>query len=73
MSRTFPAKYPGECAAGCGDRIGVDDEVTYVDDQLVHADCAKHGAPPPLPGLSPVGRFLAPCASCHLVHAGECF
>lgn len=73
MSRPFLARYPGECAAGCGDRIGVGDKVVYVDDQLVHADCAERGAPPPLPPLPFAGRIVAACASCHLVHAGECF
>lgn len=37
--RSFPARYRGKCAE-CLDSIEVDDEVTYVDDELTHAACA---------------------------------
>ena len=66
--RTFPARYAGRCAADCGRPIEVDDEVGYVDDELVHADgCADREAD--------AGRReakQAACPACFLVHAGEC-
>lgn len=37
--RPFPARYPGRCTE-CHEGIEVDDEVTYVDDELLHAACA---------------------------------
>lgn len=67
MTRPFPARYRGRCAAECGQPIEVDDQVQFVDDELVHHDCAdKLG----LPGAG--RRDPAPCTSCWLVHAGEC-
>lgn len=41
MSKSFEARYEGHCAAGCLDPIEAGDTVTYVDDKLVHADCAR--------------------------------
>jgi hypothetical protein len=35
----FRAKFPGLCAAKCGDTIQVGDRVVYVDDDLVHEAC----------------------------------
>jgi hypothetical protein len=61
---TFEARYPGTCAADCGQRIHPGQNVTYVDEQLVHATCADH--PPP------ARREPAVCPSCWTVHRGEC-
>lgn len=36
---TFTAKFPGPCAADCGEQIAAGDEVLYVDDKLVHDGC----------------------------------
>lgn len=36
----FSARYPGECAGDCGDVIAEGDQVRYVDDELMHAECA---------------------------------
>jgi hypothetical protein len=37
----FTAKYSGgRCAASCGEPIIEGETLTYVDDQLVHIDCA---------------------------------
>ncbi len=36
---TFLAKYNGRCAAG--DAIEVGEEVTYLDDDLMHSNCAR--------------------------------
>lgn len=33
------AKYAGWCAIRCGQPIKVGDEIVYVDDVVVHADC----------------------------------
>jgi hypothetical protein len=60
--RTFEARYPGRCAAG--DPIEPGDEVAYVDEQLVHADCADSPA-------SPTAAETV-CPSCWTVHRGEC-
>ena len=42
MSAVFPARYPGHCSAECGQPIEPGDMVFfgYIDEQLVHADCA---------------------------------
>lgn len=37
-SRIFAAAYSGTCDE-CGDEIEPGDDVQYVDDELVHADC----------------------------------
>lgn len=37
----FVARYAGPCAAGCGVEIQSGDDVVYVDDELVHADCEE--------------------------------
>lgn len=64
-SRPFTARFGGACAADCGDRISPGDEVAYIADELMHAECA--GAEPPAPRPEP-----APCPRCWTVHAGEC-
>jgi hypothetical protein len=61
--RTFEARYSGRCAAG--DPIEPGDEVAYVDEQLVHADCADS------PCTSPTAAETV-CPSCWTVHRGEC-
>jgi hypothetical protein len=63
--RTFAARYPGACAAECGERVTPGDEVTYVDDELMHAECADGGA-------SAQADDPRPCPLCWLVHRGEC-
>lgn len=44
---TFRARYPGRCAA-CEEPIRHDDEITYEEGQVVHADCERH-VPKPQP------------------------
>jgi hypothetical protein len=39
MSAVFTAQYPGRCHADCGQTIEPGDDVTYADDELVHAGC----------------------------------
>lgn len=36
---TFSARFPGRCAAECGEPVQPGDVVEYVDDQLVHEGC----------------------------------
>lgn len=60
---TFEARYGGRCAADCGDPIRPGDDVQYIADELVHAECAPTAPPRP---------ERAPCPTCYLVHAGEC-
>lgn len=40
MAKTFTAKYEGHCY-NCGDPIEPGDDVTYDDDEIVHAECAE--------------------------------
>lgn len=63
MSAVFEARYGGRCATECGTPIHEGDQVTYADDELIHADCVDR----PEPKQPPV------CQSCWLTHAGECF
>lgn len=61
---SFAARYDSRCAS-CLERIYVDDQVTYDDDRLVHADCEASA-----PAEKPTG---APCPACFLVHSpGAC-
>lgn len=60
MSRVFEAKYPGRCGE-CDRSISEGDDVTFEDDELIHAKCE---------GLHSVPETV--CATCWLVHAGEC-
>jgi hypothetical protein len=62
--RTFEAQYAGRCACGCGGQIRPGDEVAYVDDELMLADCADSPASPT--------AAEAVCPSCWTVHRGEC-
>ena len=64
--RTFIARYPGSCAAECGERISPGDDVVYVDDRLVHTDCADGLGPMPTP------RAVTVCVHCHLVQPCDC-
>lgn len=69
MSRVFPAQYAGTCAAECGRPIQVEEPVQFVDAELVHADCSGTLG---LPG-SGQAAVEKPCASCWMVHAGDCW
>jgi hypothetical protein len=61
---SFAAKYFGHCAAHeCvyGDyRISQGESVCYVDDELMHVECAGRS------------RSENNCSSCGLQHRGEC-
>lgn len=61
---TFTARWPGRCAA-CEDRIHEGDQVTYVDDELVHTACDGPALPNPR-GAPPL------CNECFTQHRGEC-
>lgn len=63
---SFTARYPGRCAAECGESIEPGDDVTFVDDRLVHADCADGLGPMPTP------RAVHVCPECHLVQPCDC-
>lgn len=63
--RTFRARFPGRCAADCGEPIEPDQEVGYIGDELVHAGCEDAA-------LSDAEEHGTPCTSCWMVHAGEC-
>lgn len=60
---TFPARYKGPCAADCGSLIEPGEDVRYLDDELVHADCDGKREMP----------WVAVCPKCHIAHAGECY
>lgn len=62
---SFAAKYPGRCAA-CDERINEGDQITYSDDEAVHANCEVPSLPNPRDDLSKV------CRTCFTIHAGEC-
>lgn len=66
MSRPFEARHHSGCAADCGDRIRPGDEVVYVADELVHAECA------PTSSAAVERPEPAACPSCWTVHRGEC-
>jgi hypothetical protein len=58
---TFTARYPGHCHADCGRTITPGDDVTYVDDELVHVDCTpRHERP------------VVICDTCHLTRPCDC-
>jgi hypothetical protein len=68
-SRPFVASFGGRCAAECGDPIRPGEDVQYVADELMHAECAADTE----------GRVIraeraepSVCPSCWTVHAGEC-
>lgn len=64
---TFAARYVGPCAADCGVWIKPGDDVTYVDDELMHADCADGDS-----SAQAAVRQPDPCPRCWTVHRGEC-
>lgn len=66
MTRTFPARFDGVCAAGCDSRIHPGDPVRYEDGQLVHDTCAPK--PDPLE-LRPTEVV---CGVCWLVKPCRC-
>jgi hypothetical protein len=61
----FSAKYAGWCEhSDCsyGDnRIRPGDTVEYLDNDLMHTECAAH-----------MRRRPPTCPDCNLIHAGEC-
>jgi hypothetical protein len=65
VSAPFEAQYPDRCGGDCGNRIEVGDSVRYVNDVLVHVDCA-----PVYPDQS--HRLpLVVCPRCHLTRPCE--
>lgn len=68
MSALFRARYAGRCAAGCGEPIEAGDDVTFVDDRLVHVECADRGVP--VCGHAP--RPVTICPTCHLTRPCDC-
>lgn len=70
-SRPFVAEFRGRCEADCGTPVAEGDQVVYLDDDLMHEACARDVAAT-TPG-QPLGRLTAPCPTCRLFHAGECF
>lgn len=62
----FVARFPGRCAAECGEQIRQGDEVVYVDDRLVHLACE---------GLAIAGAVSRPrevCPECWLEKPCPC-
>lgn len=48
-SYPFRARYNGDCAAGCGNRVHEGDMVQFVEGQLVHVGCIPDEQPEPEP------------------------
>lgn len=63
---TFIAQYDGACAAECGYRIHPGDAVKYVEDDLVHAECA------PKPDPFELRPSEVVCPDCFLVRPCRC-
>jgi len=62
---TFPARYPGRCAADCDERIHEGDLVRMTDEGVVHANCDEV--------VLVVRPEPAPCGVCWLTHPeGAC-
>ncbi len=61
--KTLRARYSGPCANDCGVRIEPGDEVVYVDDAVVHADCEASPEPE---------RPVTVCPTCHLTKPCDC-
>jgi hypothetical protein len=59
---SFEAKYGGPCGS-CTERIRPGDQVTYADDEMVHADCE---------GSSTPERKTETCSVCWLIKPCEC-
>jgi hypothetical protein len=63
---SFQARYPGRCTADDCDygdhQIREGDEITYVEDEIMHESCASRARrrEPPL------------CVNCFQYHRGEC-
>jgi len=59
--KTFRARHPGRCA-NCPERIEPGDEVVYVDDVVIHADC-EDATPEPErpPDICPTCHLQRPC------------
>jgi hypothetical protein len=67
-TRVFTARFPGRCHADCGESIEPGDDATYVDDQIVHLECA---------GAAELDhrraeRPAAICPTCHLAKPCDC-
>ena len=63
-SKPFIAKYHGHCEGDCDDSIEPGEQVSYVDDELMHVYC--------IPRHQVQTRVTPVCSSCYLQHAGEC-
>lgn len=63
---TFTARYPGRCHAACGEPIEPGDDLEYLDDKPVHADCTTDLGPMPTP------KAVTVCPNCHLVQPCDC-
>jgi len=61
---SFTAKYRGRCnSTDCnyGDNaISPGDDIAYVDDEIMHTECARRVQQPPK------------CLNCNMIHVGEC-
>lgn len=64
----FTARFPGRCHADCGESIEPGDDVTYVDDLIVHLACegAAETAHRRAERPTPV------CGTCHLTKPCDC-
>lgn len=71
MSRKFMAGFPGVCAC-CDERFPKGTSVTYnAAGELVRVECPYAESDMPTPAERQEARAKM-CASCFLVHAGEC-
>lgn len=59
---TFTARFRGRCGA-CAEAIEPGQEIDYLDDYTVHADCDE---------AAPDEPARTACPTCWLVHRGEC-
>lgn len=64
---SFSASYPGHCRE-CSSPIEVGDQVAYVEDRIVHADCVDAA----MYRVARGGKEPDPCPRCFLIHAGPC-
>ncbi|MCV7175713.1 hypothetical protein [Mycolicibacterium sphagni] len=68
---TFAAKYRGICKADpCNHgnpRINEGELCDFVDDQIMHADCAGEEH------LARLAETNSVCPACNIVHSGECW
>lgn len=63
-SRPFTARYDDWCEGDCGGPICAGEQVSYVDDELMHTDC--------IPTYTAQTRDTPICQNCYLQHRGEC-